>query len=674
MATCVLGAGEAQADGPDGLDALDLDRLLSMEVSVASVKAVSLRESPGIVSVITRDQLLAWGARDLVDALRMVPGFFLGVDVQGAVGVGIRGNWAHEGKVLLMIDGFEINELDYQTLQLGHHFPVENIERIEIIRGPGSAIYGGNAELGVIRVITRGGAQLEGARASVRYGLPSGLWGDSSDDIGLADITLEGGATHGDLSWNLSAFFGRSVRAETTYTPIYGDPYSMADNSRQRPLVLGGSVAYGDTKLRLMFDGYQYSSKDAFDEPTEYAHDYRFGGIYAELSSRFDLAEGLELSPRLSFKRQESYYSTWSDDDRRAELLDFELYLQHALYRVTGGLTLSWDLFEGANLIVGAETFYDLGQRLGDAEDTLDANSYTNDDGDNVDKIEFFTAALFSQFLWQNPFVNVTAGGRLEVHSVFGVWAVPRLALTKVFDFGLHAKLLAAQAFRTPSFQNKSLERAVDPDNRVKRERTTVLEAELGYRILDGLQLTVNGFFTRLDDPLVYVYDEETELETYFNGDASNTAGAEVQLAFVSAWLETSASYAYYAALGDVIEDYAVPGKNVRLGAPQHKLTLWASWKFLPGFRFTPTLIWQAGRYGFTVEDEEAPVKIDDQVLLGLSVTAQDVLLTGLELGLFAHNLLDQTQTFIQPYFGGHAPLPGQGRQIMLRLAYRYDR
>ena len=64
-----------------------------MEVSVASLKAMSLRESPGIVSVVTREDMLSWGARDLVDVLRMVPGFYLGVDVQGAVGVGIRGNW-----------------------------------------------------------------------------------------------------------------------------------------------------------------------------------------------------------------------------------------------------------------------------------------------------------------------------------------------------------------------------------------------------------------------------------------------------------------------------------------------------------------------------------------------------------------------------------------------------
>jgi outer membrane receptor for ferrienterochelin and colicins len=666
----VGGAARAQDEGYEGLD---LDRLLSMEVSVASLKAMSLRESPGIVSVVTRDEMLSWGARDLVDVLRMVPGFFLGTDVQGVVGVGIRGNWAHEGKVLLLIDGFEINELDYQTLQLGHHYPVENLERIEIIRGPGSAIYGGNAELGVIRVVTRGAAELEGGRISARYGLPSELYG-GGDKFGFGDLTLEAGMTHGDFSWSASGFIGRSTRSEATYTPILGDPYDMDVSSPLRPLLINAAASYKTTTLRLMFDGFTYGSKDGFDEPTEYVHGYRFGGLYADLSSRFELAPGLTLSPRLSFKRQEPYYTTWDNDEERTELLDYELYLHHAVMRTLANVTLSWDVFDRANLIVGAEAFYDRGDRLGDEADAEATNSYTDDQGNYVDKIDFFTTALFTQFLWPNRYVNFTAGGRLEIHSVFGVFAVPRLALTKVFDFGLHAKLLASQAFRTPSLQNKSLEKLVDPDNEISRERTTVFEAEVGYQLLDGLQLTANGFYTRIDDPIIYVYDEVTEGETYFNGQRAETAGAELQVDLRMPRVRGQASYNYYATLGTVVEDYAVPDKRVRLGAPQHKLTARVQVEVFPRIFVTPTLVFQSQRYGYTVADEAAPVRIDDQVLLGLGVTAQDLVVPGLEAGLFAHNLLDQTDTFIQPYFGGHGPLPGPGRQLMLRLAYRLDR
>lgn len=78
-----------------------------------------------------------------MQVLQLIPGFDFGVDVEGIVGIGVRGNWAHEGKVLMLWDGLEMNEDLYSTLQFGGHYPVGQIKRIEIIRGPGSAIYGG---------------------------------------------------------------------------------------------------------------------------------------------------------------------------------------------------------------------------------------------------------------------------------------------------------------------------------------------------------------------------------------------------------------------------------------------------------------------------------------------------------------------------------------------------
>jgi len=127
-------------------DDLSLEELLNVDLTVASRRALSARESPGIVTLLTREELRRAGVRDLVDALRLVPGFSFGVDVQGVAGAGVRGFWAHEGKVALFIDGVEMNEALYSTLQFGHHYPVELIEKIEIIRGPGSAVYGGTAE------------------------------------------------------------------------------------------------------------------------------------------------------------------------------------------------------------------------------------------------------------------------------------------------------------------------------------------------------------------------------------------------------------------------------------------------------------------------------------------------------------------------------------------------
>ena len=92
--------------------------------SVASFAATRLKDSPAVVTVISGDDIRATGARDLIDILYLVPGYFIGVDTQGVVGPGFRGMWGHEGKILLMIDGKEMNELLFSSMQLGNEFPV----------------------------------------------------------------------------------------------------------------------------------------------------------------------------------------------------------------------------------------------------------------------------------------------------------------------------------------------------------------------------------------------------------------------------------------------------------------------------------------------------------------------------------------------------------------------
>ena len=647
--------------------------------SVAALRETSLREAPGIVSVVTRDEMIDWGARDLIDVLRMVPGFFFGVDVQGVVGIGIRGHWANEGKVLLLVDGHEINELDFQTLQLGHHFPVEMLERIEIIRGPGSAIYGGNAELGVIQVVTRNAEQLEGARFSVRHAPPEGFYGGNGDTAGFLDVTAEAGMTHGDFSWTLGAFVGRSVRSDDTYRPLVDTPYDMGSASQLRPLLLRGSVIYRGFQARAMYDGYTLESKDAFDATSESVVTYRHGGVYVELSNDFTLSNDITLTPQFSYKRQESWFTEFEEGnlDQLQELVDEGLYLQRALQRVRGGATVTWDAFDEAHVLLGIEGFYDRGDLVDEDRDpnspVFIENGYFDDNGVVTDKIDFFTTAVFGQFLWPNPIVNVTVGGRAEFHNVFGAVAAPRLALTKVFGFGLHAKLLAAQAFRTPSFSNKSAERAVDPDNRVSLERTTVFEAEVGYLFGEGIAATANGFVTLIDDPLIYFFDEESEEETYFNRDQTATAGWELQLQWDVGRVLGLFTYSYYQRLGDPIVDYEVPGRRALLGGPRHKLTARVRIAPLDWLRITPTLSWSLDRFGY-VDNPDDVARLPNEALLGLAATARDVGTPGFDLGIAAHDLLGHGEAFPQPYFGGHGVLPGRGRQIMLRMSYRLER
>ncbi|RMG63359.1 MAG: Plug domain-containing protein, partial [Bacteroidetes bacterium] len=147
-----------------------LDPYLNSPVSVAAQKLLSQRNAPGIITLITEEEIRNSGARDLIDLLRLVPGFGFALDQAGRVGIGVRGNWANEGKVLLLVDGLEMNDIYSGGLSFGNHYPVEMIKRIEIIRGPGSAIYGGFAGFAVIKVETYNGYAVSGLSAGFTRG------------------------------------------------------------------------------------------------------------------------------------------------------------------------------------------------------------------------------------------------------------------------------------------------------------------------------------------------------------------------------------------------------------------------------------------------------------------------------------------------------------------------
>lgn len=125
-------------------DIIELDdALMNMEITVASGKENKLtaRESPGVVTVLTRRDIKATGAARLMDLLRFVPGYDIGSDQNGLDGLIARGNAASEGKVLVNLNGMPVNEIAYASFAL--ELDIDHIERIEIIRGPGSALYGG---------------------------------------------------------------------------------------------------------------------------------------------------------------------------------------------------------------------------------------------------------------------------------------------------------------------------------------------------------------------------------------------------------------------------------------------------------------------------------------------------------------------------------------------------
>jgi outer membrane receptor protein involved in Fe transport len=149
----------SRAQQPPDLAKASLDQLLEMKVYSASRHDQSTSEAPSAVSVITREQIQKYGYRTLADILRSVRGFYTSYD-RNYTYVGARG-FATPGdyntRVLLLIDGHRVNDNVYDQAPIGTEFPLDLdlIERVEVIRGPVSSLYGANAFFGIINVITR---------------------------------------------------------------------------------------------------------------------------------------------------------------------------------------------------------------------------------------------------------------------------------------------------------------------------------------------------------------------------------------------------------------------------------------------------------------------------------------------------------------------------------------
>jgi outer membrane receptor for ferrienterochelin and colicin len=151
--------------------------------SVSGFREEDVRESAGAVLVITNAEIRAMGASDLMDVLNAIPGIALGRDVDDVIGIGMRGLWAHEGKVTVMVNGMPLNDLEFGTYALGGRFPISNINRIEVMNGPGSLVHGGNAALGVINIVLKTPQEQSGTTISCQSSLSNGYLSDNSAGI-----------------------------------------------------------------------------------------------------------------------------------------------------------------------------------------------------------------------------------------------------------------------------------------------------------------------------------------------------------------------------------------------------------------------------------------------------------------------------------------------------------
>jgi iron complex outermembrane receptor protein len=246
----------AQVLSPRDLIKTDLADLINMEVTSVSKKEQKLSQAGAAIYVITQEDIHRSGATNLPDLLRMVPGVDVAQVDSNTWAITIRGfNGRYANKVLVMIDGRSVYTPSFSGVYWDHQdLPLENIERIEIIRGPGGTVWGANAVNGVINIITKSSKATQG-------GLVTASGGSHEMGHGLAQY---GGTLGSSGAYRVFGDYlntGSSVQPDGTKAPDSARKSMVGFRSDWEPsqrdtLTVQGDFLHaseGQTDLQLLF-------------------------------------------------------------------------------------------------------------------------------------------------------------------------------------------------------------------------------------------------------------------------------------------------------------------------------------------------------------------------------------------------------------------------------------
>ncbi len=513
------------------------------DMETATKRTTSLRRAPAIATIITADEIRNMGARNLLDILKMVPGFGISLNEYGSPMVEVRGiRTPLNEKILLMIDGHSLNKnFTGSGLFAEAEVPVENIRQVEVVRGPGSALYGSNAFVATINIITRDAEEIDGLELKA---------GGGSFDTYKGNMV--GGTTIGD-KFNVVASLDHyrtigpklRVGADLLSTTPGLAPFSAAPGTtdqgfRQTDAFL--KVGYGDLTfkghvvLKQMgsYIGYNYTLTDGSHNDID--------NYWGELAYHLQVNDAIASTTKLRYDylNQDGWIKI-APAGFLGTFPDGAIGIPLVKNRTLGvEQQFDWDLFSNNHLIAGASyealRQYDTG--------TLQNYSFTPpsplpnylgslQSGPNWNRdVTRETWAAYVQDEWQLfEDLNLTAGLRYDHYNDFGGTTNPRVGLVWNFLGNADLKLLYGQAFRAPNFiELYSVSNPLLLGNaNLKPERIRTYEAGLTYRFNRFIAADLNYFYSTINDQIVTV-SSSPQTAFYTNLGKTETQGVEFGL------------------------------------------------------------------------------------------------------------------------------------------------
>ena len=652
-------------------------------VTIATKTSLTVSDAPSVVTVITSEEIANLGITKLHDILRIIPGFDVSKDATfGLELFGVRGLSNASKQTRVLLDGHSLNiPTSGNSVWFFDDLPLKNVEKIEVIRGPGSALYGANAFLAVINIITKNAEDIDGIEVSSGFGsfdtqdysILFGKQFKEIDVVGFANFYNSNG-----LSDTIKEDSISGLRSLGSFSIAPGD----TDDGRNK-LDLNLKLSYKDLEFRA-----KYLNKDT--EPfvsagyvlTNESENY-LNFVMGDLRYKFDIGERITIKPRI-------YYDQY-DRDLLGETLpdgteipfdldgdgDFELFLDGKFARafltnrILGAeIQVEYELFDSNSLTVGFDYEWERQDnvRFHSNADPLTGASLGS--FQNVTETPFAREvvrqiwALYFQDRWDiTDNLGFTFGVRHDHYSDFEGTTNPRIGFVWDFIDNATLKLLYGQAFRAPDFgelytvNNTSF--LGNPDLQPETIRT--YEVALAYRFTDTLNANVNYFFNVMRDRILFLPKARSRDPFVF----ANTGGANVQGVEFEARKDFGkgnyafANYTYLDA-----EAKGDPMPNV----PKHKGNI--------GVNFGLTKYLNANIHAF-ISDQRVRDESDERddnssyALLNLSLTVKEFF-NDMKIKASLFNLLDKNYTDPSPVNTLPHDIPRPGRTFFIELNYEW--
>ena len=528
----VLSAGSAAAQNSQqdqtslsGMSIEDLAKVQVDSVYGASKFLQKASDSPTSVTVVTREEIEKYGYRTLADVLKTVRGFYVIYD-RNYTYVGVRGfsqPGDYNARILFLVDGHRINDDIYDGAYVGTEFPVDVdlIERIEIIRGPTSSIYGAGAFAAVINVITRRGR-----------------------DLGDAELSSEAG------SWN-------SYKGRLTYGARFDSGLET---------LVSGSFYNSLGHDRLFFPAFNNpATNDGIAEHADGDQSYSFFGdlIYRDFDIHFVDSSRDKHIPTGSFGTVFDDPRTQTTDARR--YVDVQYHHTFGSWETLGRVSYDWYQYHGNyiynysgteappytdNYDAAEGDWWDLqldASRVFFAQHKITMGVEFRQDLEqkqlNFDVQPYHLYTLVNDTSWvAAPYIQDEYSVRHNLTLVFGLRAdwherfrnnfSPRVGLLFAPTSNAAIRVNYSSAFRDPnsfeSFYAGNNTNTANPS--LMPESIHSGEIDFDYRFERSFHLSAAGFLNRFDDLITPSIDSSTGKPIYLNSAPVQTKGIELEL------------------------------------------------------------------------------------------------------------------------------------------------